>query len=408
MAFKLFGFTFGGDTERGAIVSPIAPDKTSTTIDIESMPGMSNQYINGIDLDATSQTEIDLINQYRGLMYVPEVEQAVEEIANEAIIYPEDGKIVDLTLEDSNLPPVVKKEIEESFEKIYSILNFANRGHEIFKRFYVDGRLCYHALLDETAPQEGIASIRYIDPRKLKKIREILRNTDQNGNVVITGIREYYIYNEITPGVDSGMNSARSAAATKLNIQTTFTRESIVYVTSGKQDPNNNITVSYLHAAIRPANNLRMMEDAMLIYRLARAPERRIFYVDTGNLPKGKAEQYVDEMAKKHRSKIIYDISTGEIKQDKKYMAMSEDFWIPRRNGSSGTQIDTLPGGEQIGETGEPDYFKDKLYTALKVPASRFSKEPSLFGAGTEVTRDEIRFMKFIDQLRLRFNNLFL
>lgn len=408
MAFNLLGFSFGGDTQKGSVVSPIAPDKTSTTIDIESLPGMTNLYVNGIDLDHTSQTEIDLINQYRGMMTVPEVEQAVEEIVNEAIVYPDDGKIIEMTLQDSDLPPNIKSEVEASYEKIYSILNFANRGHEIFKRFYVDGRLPYHVLIDNEAPEQGILSIRYIDPRKLKKIREIIRNTDDKGNVVVTGIKEYYIYNEVVPGVDSGMGSARSAAATKLNIQTTFTRESIVYVTSGKQDPNNNITISYLHSAIRPSNNLRMMEDAMLIYRLARAPERRIFYIDTGNLPKGKAEQYVDEMAKKHRSKIIYDISTGEIKQDKRYMAMSEDYWIPRKNGSQGTQIDTLPGGEQIGETAEPDYFKDKLYTALKVPASRFSKEPALFGAGTEVTRDEMRFMKFIDQLRLRFNNLFL
>lgn len=408
MAFSLFGFTFGGDTNKGAIVSPIAPDKTSTTIDVESMPGMTNLYVNGIDLDNTSQTEIDLINQYRGLMNVPEVEQGVEEIVNEAIVYPDEGKIVDLTLEDSELPPNIKKEIEASYDKIYSLLNFANRGHEIFTRFYVDGRLPYHVLIDQNDPKEGVLSVRYIDPRKLKKIREIIRSTDQQGNAVVTGVKEYYIYNETVPGLNSGMTSAKVSTASRLNIQTTFTRESIVYVTSGKQDPNNNITISYLHSAIRPANNLRMMEDAMLIYRLARAPERRIFYIDTGNLPKGKSEQYVDELAKKHRSKIIYDISTGEIKQDKRYMAMSEDYWIPRKQGSQGTQIETLPGGEQIGETGEPDYFKEKLYTALKVPASRFSKEPSLFGAGTEVTRDEMRFMKFIEQLRLRFNNLFL
>ena len=394
---KFFGFTFASE-EKPIFQTPVTPDKLESTVDITGYGNFFSSDVTQVDVNNGAETENELIRRYREMSYVPEVDKAIEEITAEAIVTDRHNKIVTVNLDNVQLSDSIKKKINAEFQTIYKLLSFHNRGYDIFRRWYIDGRIHYHPIIDPNNPRQGIQELRYVDPRKVKKVREIIRKPEasMNNMSLIQSVREYYLYSEKGVSVAAGPTNAVK-----------LTKESIVTATSGLIDPTTQITVSYLHKALRAASNLRMMEDAMLIYRLARAPERRIFYVDTGTLPKGKAEQYVQEIANKYRSKAVYDPKSGEIKNDTRYLAMTEDFWIPRQEGTKGTVIDTLQGGQQVGETGESDYFKQKLYESLNVPMSRFQQEQAVFSQGTEITRDELRFARFIDRLRVRFTQLF-
>lgn len=412
---RILGFEFKRSGEQ--TISPIPTDTTenNASIVVDTSPG-AVLTASAVTIDNQSSTENGFIEQYRSMMYVPEVARCVQEVVSEAVVFPDDGtKAVDVDLSKIDLSDSVKKKISDAHDYIYDLLMFNRRGHEIFKRWYVDGRLNYFVTVDKENPKDGIQSVQYIDPRKIKRVREIQRAYDKDSKVIsVMGERTYYLYNERGVGSSTANKSGLGVTAGPMaqssigmNSDAIISSDSIVYVPSGEVDPQSGFVLSYLHGAIRTANNLRMMEDAALIYRLARAPERRIFYVSTGNLPKAKSDQYVQELAAKNQSKIVYDVNTGEIKNDKKYLALTEDFWIPRREGSNSTEIDTLPGGTQVGEMGEAEYFKEKLYVALGIPSSRFEEQNAMFGVGTAITRDELRFSRVIDRLRSSFSVLF-
>lgn len=406
--FTLFGVHFGREEEERD-TSPVSPDSSDGAVSVIQAPGFISPQINAMQLDASARTEAEYINKYREIAIVPEVSQCIEEIVSEAIVTSDEKDTITINLDElEDIPDTVKKKIEAAFDAVYKITRFNRNGHDIFKRWYIDGRLNYFALVDEKNPKEGIKGIRFIDPRKIKKIRELDQKVDpKTGAIVTIGTKEYFLFNEkgLTNQL-SGHQQLQGATST-MTKDIPITKDSIIHCNSGLLDSNTNAILSYLHEALRPANNLRMMEDAMVIYRLSRAPERRAFYIDTGNLPNMKAQQYVQEIANKFKNKIVYDINTGEIKNDRKFLAMTEDYWIPRKEGSRGTQIETLQGGEQVGETGESEWFRDKLYTAMKIPKSRFSDQPSMFSGGTQITRDELRFNRFINQLRSKFATLF-
>jgi adenylate cyclase class IV len=301
-------------------------------------------------------------------------------------------------MDDLKQPESVKKKIRDEFDTALKLLNFGNMGHEIFRRWYVDGRMFYHVIIDEKRAAEGILELRYIDPRRIRKIREIQKTKDPRTTIdVISKINEYYLYNE------RGIIGAHSNLGAKIAV------DAIINVNSGLMDSKRAMVLSYLHKAIKPLNNLRMIEDATVIYRLSRAPERRIFYIDVGNMPTIKAEQYLKDIMTKYRNKLVYDSTTGEIKDDRKHLSMLEDFWLPRREGGKGTEITTLPGGQNLGELEDVKYFERKLYKALGVPVSRLEQQPGggILGRSTEITRDELKFAKFIDRLRNKFATLF-
>lgn len=396
---RIFGFAFNSEPTPN-IPTPISPTSMDSSIDITAMVGgWAQPSYSAIDLDQTAKTENGLIEQYRQLSYIPEVEKAIDEIASEAIITDKVKGTVNIDLDAvENLPPKIKEVLVEEHKEVMRLLSFGHRGYEIFKRWYIDGRLNYQVLIDNENPNFGIKEMRYIDPRKIKRVRELIKQIDPVSQVeMIQGVKEYYIFS------DKGVNDVRNVSGALM-----MTKESIVHCDSGLHDPSNNIVLSYLNSAIRPANNLRQMEDCMIIYRLARASERRVFKVYTGNLPKGKADQYVQEIANKYRNKVVYDATTGDVKTDKRYLAMTEDYWLPVGEGGQGTSIETLPGGENVGETGESDYFSNKLYKALRVPTNRMTDEPTMFSTGTEITRDEVRFSRFVSRLRTRFSGLFI
>ena len=350
-----------------------------------------------VDLDGTFRNETQLITKYRELAIQPEMETAIDEIVNEAIVIEDSGTSVEINLDETKLSPAVKKRIEEEFDYVLKLLNFGNMGHDIFRRWYVDGRLFYHLVIDDIAPENGIHEIRYIDPRRIRKIREIQKMKDpQTGIDLIKRQVEYYLYNE------RGMIGAGSNLGAKIAV------DSIVNINSGLMDPKQTMVLSYLHKTIKPFNNLRMVEDATVIYRLSRAPERRVFYIDVGNMPTIKAEQYVRDIMVKYRNKLVYDSNTGEIKDDRKHLSMLEDFWLPRREGSQGTKIETLEGARNLGELEDVKYFEKKLYKALGVPISRLEAQQGFsLGRTTEITRDELKFTKYIQRLRNKFSTLF-
>jgi len=350
-----------------------------------------------VDLDGAVRNEIELITRYREMAMQPECEIAIDEIVNESIVNDEQDTGVEISMDELKQPASIKKKIKEEFEYTLKLLNFSNMGHEIFRRWYVDGRLFYHVVIDETIPGAGIQELRYIDPRRIRKIREIKKKKDpKTGMELIERQQEYYMYNE------RGMVGAHSNMGTKIAV------DSIVNVNSGLMDSKRSMVLSYLHKAIKPLNQLRMVEDATVIYRLSRAPERRVFYVDVGNMPTIKAEQYLRDIMVKYRNKLVYDSTTGEIRDDRKHMSMLEDFWLPRREGSKGTEISTLPGGQNLGEMEDVKYFQTKLYKSLGVPASRLDQQQGFsLGRTTEITRDELKFSKFVNRLRNKFSTLF-
>ena len=358
-----------------------------------------------IDLQGAARTEAELVTKYREMSMHPEVERAVDDILNEAIIVEEKEKIVQINLDDTKLSTNIKKKITEEFENVLTLLDFNKSAFDIFRRWYVDGRMYYHVIIDITKPGDGIKELRYIDPRKLRKIREVKRKRDGKSQVTQTQtVQEYFIYNE------KGFQNKAGEVGTATAVQgLKIAPDSIVHITSGVLDPMNSVVLSHLHKAIKPLNQLRALEDATVIYRISRAPERRIFYIDVGNLPKMKAEQYLRDMMTRHKNKVVYDASTGEIRDDRKFMTMLEDYWLPRRDGSRGTEITTLPAGQNLGKLEDVEYFQKKLYESLNVPVTRLEQDGSfIFGQGQEISRDEIKFTKFIDRVRMRFNHLFL
>lgn len=393
---ELFGFTIArkkSDSEQENLPSIVSPTVEDGSIEIA--PG--GAYGTYVDLEGKAKSEGDLVTKYREMSIQPECDYAIQDIVNEAIVVDENSGPCEIVLDKLEVSTSVKKKIRESFYEIYGMLDFQNNAYDIFRKWYIDGRLYYHIVIDETNPRAGIKDLRYIDPRKIRKIKEPIKEKDKRtGVTVYKGSNEYYIYNA------QGITTANQAQGVKI------AKDSICYVHSGILDNRNSMIYSHLHKAIKPLNQLRMLEDAVVIYRLARAPERRIFYIDVGNLPKMKAEQYLRDMMTKHKNKLTYDASTGEVRDDRKFMTMLEDFWLPRREGGRGTEITTLPGGQNLGEMEDVDYFRRKLYKSLNVPTARMEQENQFqLGRASEITRDELKFNKFIKRLRNRFAMMF-
>ena len=358
-----------------------------------------------LDIEGKVNNESDLIRRYREIAMHPECDQAIEDIINESIVVDDNQEVIRLNMNKVPFSSTLKKRISDEFKNIVSLLEFEQKGHDIFRRWYVDGRIVYHKLIDPKNTKAGITELRYIDPRKIKKVRAPKQKPGQEfapkdpKKPQVVEFDEFFIYNE--KGVQPG-----ASATSGLKI----TKDAIAYCPSGLVDQQKNLVLSYLHKAIKPVNQLRMIEDSVVIYRISRAPERRIFYIDVGNLPKVKAEQYLKDVMNRYRNKLVYDASTGEIRDDRQYMSMLEDFWLPRREGGRGTEITTLPGGSNLGEIDDIKYFQKKLFQSLNVPYSRLDSEASgglQLGRSTEVSRDELKFTKFVQRLRNRFNSLF-
>ena len=392
--FKLFGFEIKRskkkeDQKLPSVVPPRDDEGGSYATASGSHYG---QYLNLGDDD--SKDNYQLIMKYRGNAMHPEVDMAIEDIVNESITGSELEQTLELNLEEIKAPDRIKKAIVEEFDNIYAMLNFKELGHDIFRRWYVDGRLYHHLVLDENNTKDGIQEIRPIDAAKMRKVKKVKTKKDPiTGAKLVEKVDEFFIYQEKPGSSTSGIK---------------MTNDSVSYVTSGLLTEDRKKIVSYLHKALKPINQLRMMEDSLVIYRLARAPERRIFYIDIGNMPRGKSEEYMKSIMTKYRNKLVYDAKTGEIRDDRKHMSMLEDFWLPRREGGKGTEITTLPGGENLGQIDDILYFQKKVYRSLNVPINRLEQEAQFsLGRSTEVNRDELKFQKFIDRLRMRFSHLF-
>jgi hypothetical protein len=406
---KLFGFSIE-DTEplSPSTVSPVPPNNEDG-VDHYLTSGFFGSYV---DLEGIYRTEFDLIKRYREMALHPECDSAIEDIVNEAIVSDTNDTPVEIELSNLNASDGIKRKIRDEFKRILDLLDFDKKCHEIYRNWYIDGRLYYHKVIDLKNPQEGIQELRYIDSMKMRYVRQAKKqkkdvrlaniNTDNPMEYEFPEIEEYFIY---TPQATfPSMNP--STMGDKKGIK--MTRDSVAYCTSGLVDRNKGSTLSYLHKAIKALNQLRMIEDSLVIYRLSRAPERRIFYIDVGNLPKVKAEQYLRDVMMRYRNKLVYDANTGEIRDDKKYMSMLEDFWLPRREGGRGTEITTLPGGQNLGEITDIKYFQEKLYRSLNVPSSRIGGDGGFnLGRSSEILRDEVKFSKFVGRLRKRFSNLF-
>ena len=401
MAVKLFGFTFGSDDDKKP-KTVIAPESDDGSLTVSSGYGFGN-YGYYLDLDGHTQnkSDVDLIQEYRRMAIMPEVEQAINDIVNESIVHDDRKMPVQIILDDigDKYGAKVKKAISAEFTNICRLLRLKTRAHEIFRRWYIDGRLYYHMLIDEDAPGEGVQELRFIDPIKIKKVKELKKERDQESGVELQSVEdEFYVYNP------DGFRTSFSSDEQGIKISP----DTIVYCPSGLPDPSGKRMLSYLHKAIKPMNQLRMTEDSIVIYRVSRAPERRIFYIDVGNLPKARAEQYLEDIQKKYRNKLVYDINTGDIRDQSYQQSILEDYWLPRREGGKGTEITTLDGGQNLGELEDVQYFLKKLYKSLNVPPSRLESESQFnLGRSTEITRDELKFTKFIQQLRTRFSEFF-
>ncbi len=403
---ELFGYEFK-KKEAAKAKSFVAPSDEEGTLDIAGGAGFFSQYVN---LDKVAKNDWDLIRKYRTTSEAPECDQAIEDIINESVTADETDTSVKLDLDLVPMSASIKKKIIAEFGEILRLLDWKYKGHDIFRRWYIDGRIFYHKLVDEKQSRKGIAEVRYIDPKFIKKVRVIEKgkgdNQSKNTDVdLVQKTQEFFIFNEagVYPGMTSfGGPSVKNAQGLKI------APDAIAYITSGIYNPTTKQVYGYLQKAIKPTNQLRMMEDALVIYRISRAPERRIFYIDVGNLPKPKAEAYLKDVMSRYRNKVVYDGSTGEVKDDRNQMSMLEDFWLPRREGGRGTEITTLPGGQNLGEMQDVTYFQEKLYRSLNIPVSRLMTDSGFnMGRASEITRDEIKFTKFIQRLRKRFSGLF-
>jgi len=398
---ELFGYEIKRKKESDKAKSFVAPSDEEGTLDIAGGAGFFGQYLS---YDKAARNEYDLIRKYRTTAENPECDQAIEDIINEAIIADELDLSVKLNLDWVPLSMGIKKKMVEEFDDILTLLQWKKKSHDIFRRWYVDGRIFYHKLIDESAKRKGITEVRYIDPKFIKKVREVNKIKLPNQPALVNQVKEWYLYNEtgVYP-VFGTSTSGTSGEGLKIS------PDAIVYVTSGIYNPTTNQVYGHLQKAIKPTNQLRMIEDSVVIYRIARAPERRIFYIDVGNLPKPKAEAYLKDVMTRYRNKLVYDATTGEVKDDRNQMSMLEDFWLPRREGGRGTEITTLGGGQNLGELEDIKYFQKKLYHSLNIPISRLEDAGGGFNLGrsTEITRDEIKFSKFIQRLRKKFSELF-
>jgi len=406
---KLFGFSIE-DSEplSPTTVSPVPPNNEDGS-DHYMSSGFFGSYV---DIEGIYRTEFDLIKRYREMALHPESDSAIEDIVNEAIVSDTNDTPVQINLDNLNASDGIKKKVREEFKNILDLLDFDKKSHEIYRNWYIDGRIYYHKVIDLKKPEEGIQELRYIDAMKMRYVRQQKKKEGEKYNIKMQGddpmdyefpeIEEYFIYNPKGTYPTGNINAKGASQGVKMS------RDSVTYCTSGLVDRNKGSTLSYLHKAIKSINQLRMIEDSLVIYRLSRAPERRIFYIDVGNLPKVKAEQYLRDVMMRYRNKLVYDANTGEIRDDKKYMAMLEDFWLPRREGGRGTEISTLPGGQNLGEITDIEYFKKKLYRSLNVPPSRMDGEGGFnLGRSSEILRDEVKFSKFVGRLRKRFSNMF-
>jgi hypothetical protein len=406
---ELFGFEISRkkqEEEQAKKQSFVAPD-TDDGATVVAEGGYYGQYV---DIEGTkAKDDADLIKKYREISLYPECDAAITDIVNEAIVADDDVQPVDVITDDLKYNDKIKKLIKEEFDEVVKLLKFNANSHDIFRKWYVDGRIYYHMIIDEKNPKAGIVELRPIDSLKIRKVRSIIEDKDpKTGAKLIKGFNEFYIYNEnvgntSNPGGLNAGGGLRNASGLKI------AKDSIVYVPSGLIESTSKKMLSYLYKALKPVNQLRMMEDSLVIYRMARAPERRIFYIDVGNLPKGKAESYLRDIMARYKNKIVYDATTGEIRDDRKHMAMLEDFWLPRREGGKGTEISTLPGGENLGQIEDIIYFQKKLYRSLNVPMSRMETETGFsLGRSNEISRDELKFNKFVSRLRKKFADLFL
>ena len=400
MAINLFGFTIQKQDKpeltNQSFVTPVAEDGVTTI----TAGGYFGTFV---DIDASAKSEVALISRYREIAAYPDCDNAIEEIVSDAIAATDNEPPVSISLDKTGLSDNLKKVIMEEFDTITSLLDFNTRAHDIFKRWYIDGRLFYQKVIDTKNPKSGIVELRYIDPKKIRKVRTIDKNKQKDGVDLITKTEDFYIYNEKGLGYVAGV-----VPTSNLNSGIKISSDTITFCPSGVIDLERNIVLGYLHKAIKPVNQLKMMTDSLVIYRLARAPERRIFYIDIGNLPKLKAEQYMKDVMARYRNKIVYDSATGEIKDDRKFMTMLEDFWLPRREGGRGTEITTLPGGENLGQIADIEYFQNKVYQSLNIPMSRFQEQAGFnFGRQAEISRDELKFGKFISRLNKKFSFLF-
>lgn len=358
------------------------------------------------DIEGTATNESQLIKRYRDISIMGDVDAAIEDVVNDSISNLDDEKPVLLDVDKLSVSAGVKKTIAEEFDNIMTILDFNTKAQDYFRRWYIDGRIYFHKVIDTQKPKEGLKDIRYVDPRKIRKVREIRKEKDSRTQVsLVKEVNEYFVFDEKGIALTSNQMYKTDVANDKA---IKVSKDAVAYCTSGLVDQDRNIPLSYLHKAIRPANQLRMMENAVVIYRITRSPERRIFYIDVGNLPTSKAEQYLKDVMNRYRNKLVYDSETGEIRDDKKFMSMLEDFWLPRKEGGRGTEIQTLPGGQNLGEIEDVVYFQKKLYQSLNVPVSRLEQQAGLnFGRSAEITRDELKFTKFISKLRKRFSGVF-
>ena len=389
---ELFGFKFErikDSASKEKFTEPSSEDGT-----LEAVAG--GFYGQLLDQDGRERTEQDLIRRYRDIAQQPECDSAIEDIINEGIVANEKDQAVSIELERLMMPKRIKDRIVEEFDTVLRLLNFEQKGHDIFRRWYVDGRIYYHKVIDQKNPKKGIQELRYIEPKRIRKVKEVKKDLKKGTSVeLVKQVNEYFLYNH---------NGLKTGTTEGIKISP----DSIAYCPSGVIDQNRGHVLSYLHKAIKPVNQLRMIEDSLVIYRISRAPERRIFYIDVGNLPKIKAEQYLKDVMNRYRNKLVYDASTGEIRDDRNHMSMLEDFWLPRREGGRGTEITTLPGGSNLGEIDDIVYFQRKLYRSLNVPISRMEAESNFsLGRSTEITRDELKFTKFVQRLRKKFTVLF-
>ena len=397
MAVELFGFTIGRtqkEKEARDKASFALPQYDDGALDVSGTPG--GAYATYLDMEGAAKNEMDLIQRYRQMSLYPECELAVDDIVNEAIVCDREEAPIAINLENVNLSPDIKEKIQENFHEVSDLLRMRDGGYDTFKKWYVDGRLYYHIIIDPNNPKRGILELRPIDSLKIKKVRQILPPKDPSDLQAPPRVEEYFSFN------DGGMDGKKGGQIVRV------APDSIAYAHSGLLNEDRKMVLSYLHKAIKPLNQLRMIEDAVVIYRISRAPERRIFYIDVGNLPKIKAEQYLKDIMTRYKNKMVYDAQTGELRDDRKHMSMLEDYWLPRREGGRGTEITTLPGGENLGELEDVIYFQKKLYKALNVPSSRLEQESGfVLGRAAEISRDEVKFTRFVERLRNRFGHLF-
>ena len=398
---RIFGFEILLRKPKKEIISPVAPSQYNEDATLVTSAVSAGGYFGQVlDMEGAIKTENDLLRRYRQVAEYSDCQVAIDEIVNEAIVANEDKRCINLNLDDAKIGDIplsdnIKKKIQKEFDEVIKFLKFENEGHNLFRQWYIDGRLLFHVLIDKENIKEGIRELRKMDPRKVRKLKKIHKEKNAAGVEVVTHVEMYYIYND--KGIsESNVNGIRLGC------------DSVIHISSGLINSDNGMTLSHLHKAIETTNQLKMIEDSLVIYRISRAPERRIFYVDVGNLPKLKAEQYVRDLMNKFRNKIIYDSTTGDARDDKCHMSILEDFWMPRREGGKGTEITTLPGGENLGQITDVEYFQTKLFRSLNVPIGRLQQQQGFtLGSAQEISRDEIKFNKFVLRLRKRFADLF-